>query len=60
MMNIGLLAAITLLIFAEKSLLVGVWLSRAVAVVLIAYGLVAVAFPDLLPTVVAQHTQMKM
>lgn len=60
MMNIGILAAVTLLIFAEKSLLVGVRLSQAAAAVLILYGLAAVLFPDLLPVVTSSHTQMKM
>lgn len=60
MMNIGLLAAITLLIFAEKCLPIGVRLSRVVAVGLIVYGLAAVVFPDILPTVVAHETPMTM
>ena len=50
MMNIAAMALITLLIFAEKSLAIGLWASRAAAVALVAYGLLVLVMPMLLPT----------
>jgi predicted metal-binding membrane protein len=49
-MNIAVMAGITLVIFAEKTLPWGRAAARAVAVALIAYGLVVVTAPQLLPT----------
>ena len=51
MLNIAALAAITLLIFAEKSLVHGRRIGQLGALALIAYGLVAVFAPQVLPTV---------
>lgn len=50
MMNVAAMAAITLLIFAEKSLAIGPRLVTVAAVVLIVYGAVVMAMPDALPT----------
>lgn len=49
-MNIAVMAAITLLIFAEKSLPVGVHIGRIAAAALIGYGLLVMVAPRLLPT----------
>ena len=49
MMNIAILALVTLLIFAEKSLPVGRWAAFAAAVVLIGYGVLVVFVPEALP-----------
>ncbi len=49
MMNVAAMAAITLLIFAEKALPWGFWGARAAAIVLIGYGAVVIAIPSLLP-----------
>ncbi len=49
-MNIAAMAVITLVIFAEKTLPWGRAAARAVAVALIAYGLVVVTAPQFLPT----------
>jgi predicted metal-binding membrane protein len=49
MMNIALLAVVTLLIFAEKSLPYGDRLSWGIAAVLIGYGLAVVVSPGILP-----------
>jgi predicted metal-binding membrane protein len=59
MMNILAMAAITLLIFAEKVLPWGQWGARATAAGLIAYGGVVIAFPCALPTYFV-HPQMNM
>jgi predicted metal-binding membrane protein len=48
-MNIAAMAVITLLIFAEKSLPVGVHIGRIAAAALIGYGLLVMAAPRLLP-----------
>jgi predicted metal-binding membrane protein len=48
-MNIAAMAAITLLIFAEKSLPVGPRVSQLAALALIAYGVLAVLMPGALP-----------
>ena len=52
-MNIAAMAAITLVIFAEKTLPWGRVTARAAAVALIVYGSIVVAAPQLLPTVPA-------
>jgi predicted metal-binding membrane protein len=49
MMNLAVLALVTAVIFAEKTLPVGAVLARAVAVVLIVYGAAVLISPDLLP-----------
>ncbi len=49
-MNVGAMAVVTLVIFAEKTLPWGRTASRLAAVVLIAYGAVVLAVPDVLPT----------
>jgi predicted metal-binding membrane protein len=50
MLNIAALAALTLLIFAEKSLPFGQRIRQLAALALIAYGLLEVALPGVLPT----------
>jgi predicted metal-binding membrane protein len=50
MLNIAALAALTLLIFAENALPLGQRVRQVVALTLIAYGLFAVALPQVLPT----------
>jgi predicted metal-binding membrane protein len=50
MMNIAAMALITVLIFAEKSLLVSRYAVTLAGVGLIAYGVVVLAMPDALPT----------
>jgi predicted metal-binding membrane protein len=50
MMNVAAIAAITLLIFAEKALPLGRWTSRTAAAALIVYGIVVIAWPHALPT----------
>ena len=49
MMNIIVLALITLLIFAEKSLPIGAHIARAAALALVLYGAIVVFQPDALP-----------
>lgn len=51
-MNIGAMLALAALVFAEKALPRGEAIARVAAVVLIGYGLVAVAVPSALPTAV--------
>jgi predicted metal-binding membrane protein len=50
MLNVAAMAAITALIFAEKSLAAGPWLGRAAGVALMVYGLIVMAAPGALPT----------
>jgi len=50
MMNIALLAAITVLIFAEKSLAIGPTVAKIAAVALVVYGVVVLITPSALPT----------
>ena len=50
MMNIAAMAAITVLIFAQKSFPIGLAISRLAAVAFIVYGAVVIAIPDALPT----------
>ena len=50
MLNIAAMAFVTALIFAEKSLPVGQWMSWVAGVALITYGALAVAVPSALPT----------
>ncbi len=49
-MNIAIMAAITLLIFVEKSLPIGVLVGRVAAAALIGYGVLVIVAPHLLPT----------
>jgi len=49
-MNVAAMAAITLLIFAEKSLPLGPRVGQVAAMALIAYGVLVVVWPDALPT----------
>jgi len=49
-MNVAAMAAVTFLIFAEKSLAIGQRVARAAAVALMVYGVVVVFLPDVLPT----------
>ena len=49
-MNIGAMVAITLLIFAEKSLPRGAQIAHVAALALVAYGALVVSVPDALPT----------
>lgn len=60
MMNIALLAVVTLLIFAEKVLPYGDRISWLAAAVLVAYGLAVIAFPGLLPTMGNTQNTMHM
>ena len=61
MLNVAALAAITALIFAEKSLPLGHRISQLGALMLIVYGLLAIFVPDVLPTVVRQgHMDMSL
>jgi predicted metal-binding membrane protein len=50
LMNIGAMAVITLVVFAEKSLPLGPRIGMIGAAVLVAYGTVVVFFPGALPT----------
>jgi predicted metal-binding membrane protein len=50
MTNVVAMALITLLIFAEKSLSIGRMVGRGAAVALVAYGLLVVVMPEMLPT----------
>jgi predicted metal-binding membrane protein len=50
MMNVAVLAAIVLLIFAEKSLPFGDWARRLAAAALLAYGTLVVFVPSALPS----------
>jgi predicted metal-binding membrane protein len=49
-MNIAAMAVITLVIFAEKTLPWGRVVTRASAAALVAYGVVVIAAPQVLPT----------
>jgi predicted metal-binding membrane protein len=49
-MNIAAMAAITLVIFAEKALPWGRWAAHATAAALIVYGLVVLVVPHMLPS----------
>ncbi len=51
-MNVGAMALITLLIFAEKSLPLGRQVGAFAAIALVAYGLVVILAPDALPTMI--------
>jgi len=50
MMNVAVLAAVVLLIFAEKSLPIGPRAGQLAAAALLAYGVLVVLLPDALPT----------
>jgi predicted metal-binding membrane protein len=52
-MNVAAMAAITLLIFAEKSFSWGERVAQIAAAVLVAYGVVVLFIPRILPTFVA-------
>jgi predicted metal-binding membrane protein len=54
-MNIGAMALVTLVVFAEKTLPWGHATARAVAAVLLAYGVGVVVAPQILPTFPAAH-----
>jgi predicted metal-binding membrane protein len=58
MMNIGILALLTLLIFAEKSTALGRHIGSLAAIALIAYGAVVLVVPDALPTAMGGHDDM--
>ncbi len=59
MMNIAVLALITLLIFAEKSTTFGRQIAVFAAVALIAYGALVVFVPDALPTMMDDSSAME-
>ena len=50
MMNVAILALITALIFAEKSLAIGPTVARIAAAALVAYGIIVLVLPSTLPT----------
>ena len=52
-MNIAAMAVITLVVFAEKTLPWGRPIARAIAAALVAYGVVVLAVPQVLPTFMA-------
>lgn len=60
MLNVAAMATITLLIFAEKSLPRGHRIAQFGAVALIAYGLLAVFAPEVLPTIMPGQDSMGM
>jgi len=60
MMNIAVLALITLLIFAEKSLPIGRQVALLAAVALIVYGAVVIFVPDALPMTMDDSSAMEM
>jgi predicted metal-binding membrane protein len=60
MMNIAVLALITLLIFAEKSTPIGRQVALLAAVALIVYGAVVVFVPDALPMMMDDSQAMEM
>lgn len=55
MMNVGAMALITLLIFAEKSTPLGRQTAAFASLALIAYGALVVFMPDLLPTMMSME-----
>jgi predicted metal-binding membrane protein len=57
-MNVAAMAAVTLLIFAEKSLPLGPRIGQIAAVILIAYGALVVFMPDVLPTMMPRGAGM--
>jgi predicted metal-binding membrane protein len=60
MMNIGVLALITLLIFAEKSTPIGRQVAVLAAIALLVYGAVVVFVPDALPMMMDESSAMEM
>jgi predicted metal-binding membrane protein len=60
MMNIALLAVLTLVIFVEKALPYGDRMSWVAAAALVAYGLAVMIIPELLPTMAPAHDNMPM
>jgi len=57
-MNVAVLALITLLIFAGKSTPIGRQTAMLAAVALVAYGVLVIFVPDLLPTVMDNPSTM--
>jgi predicted metal-binding membrane protein len=53
LMNIGAMAVITLVVFAEKTLPWGRPVARATAIALVGYGVVVLVAPQVLPTFIA-------
>ncbi|MGA2680590.1 MAG: DUF2182 domain-containing protein [Candidatus Bathyarchaeia archaeon] len=51
-MNVAAMAAITLLIFAEKSLYVGKQIAKIAAIILIIYGTLVIFIPGILPIMI--------
>jgi predicted metal-binding membrane protein len=49
-MNVAALAVVTVLIFAEKSLPLGQRMAQVAALALIAYGVLVMVVPSVLPT----------
>lgn len=60
MMSIGVLALITIVIFAEKLLPYGGTVARAGGLALVVYGCLVVFHPDALPTTMDDHTMESM
>jgi predicted metal-binding membrane protein len=60
MMNIAVLAVITLLIFAEKSLAHGRRIALAAGGAMLIYGAVVIAHPAALPMTMSGHGEMEM
>jgi len=58
LMNLGAMAVITLLIFAEKSLPVGPRVGQIAAIALIVYGTLVVFVPVWLPTMMPSAAGM--
>lgn len=59
-MNVAIMALITLLIFAEKSAPFGRQVAAVAAVALIAYGALVLALPDTLPTMIDMDSNASM
>ncbi|GAC1624341.1 MAG: DUF2182 domain-containing protein [Ktedonobacteraceae bacterium] len=49
-MNVAVMALVTVLIFAEKSLPIGLRIAQMAALILIAYGVLVLVIPSVLPT----------
>jgi predicted metal-binding membrane protein len=52
MMNVAAMAAVTLIIFLEKTVSIGNRIAKIVAAVLMAYGLLVLLVPAILPTMI--------
>lgn len=59
-MNVAAMAVLALLIYAEKSLPFGTQIAYAAAIVLIAYGILVIAVPGMLPSVAPSMTSPAM